>query len=95
MPKNLHPHKYVKAIVGKGRVVYKCVIPSCTHYQTPSLVLDRECTCNDCDAIFIPLTRRDLLNRLLCRNCRKKIDVEPDRVLEVLEKLIEAGANRE
>lgn len=46
-----HIHKYLRVINDKkeGYIVYKCVVPGCTHYQRRELLLGNEAICWVCN----------------------------------------------
>lgn len=84
-----HIHKYQKVILGRNKdyVLYKCMIPSCTHNLQPELMLGIEAMCYDCGTTFTINSRADLIERLKCLDCRKGPDVDSFDILKILEEL--------
>jgi len=56
-----HIHKYLRVINNKppGYVVYKCIIPGCTHWLRRELLIGREAICWRCGTSMF-LTKPDL-----------------------------------
>ena len=55
------PHKYHRVKMGKTReyIVYRCALPTCTHYILRELVVGRESLCHRCGKAFI-LTNKSI-----------------------------------
>jgi hypothetical protein len=76
MPKTNHIHKYERVEVGKkGWVVYKCVLPGCSHYlPVANLMIGKESLCHGiCEGTTI-YTQDDYnqkLKRPMCESCRE------------------------
>lgn len=51
--KDDHIHKYKKDILGKDYVIYKCVLPSCSHYLSERLIKGKFSICWRCGEPFI------------------------------------------
>ena len=71
-----HVHKYKRVdIGGKGYIIYRCMIPGCSHYlPTKELIINRETLCWDCNRITV--YTQEMYNRKimdpLCEDCRQK-----------------------
>lgn len=77
MANKSHTHKYQKAKLGKDRsyIVYKCVLPECSHYITPELLPGKLAICFRCESKFV--IERDMVRKgremlkLHCKNCTR------------------------
>ena len=88
MPK--HIHKYVRKKFGsKGFIIYRCILPGCTHFISADLIIGRESICNKCDKPFI-ITINLALARPHCIDCTKgrKSDIS---ILSSLHKILTEG----
>lgn len=49
-----HTHKYQRAKLGPKYLIYRCMLPGCSHYVPANLVVGRECICWNCgDSFYI------------------------------------------
>jgi hypothetical protein len=83
---NLHVHKYLRHTFKSGYVVYKCMLPGCSHYIDAALVAGKQTICWRCGAVcLIPI--RDVDNQLKrphCLSCTKVYNrVRTDKTIEV------------
>ncbi len=83
-----HIHRYEKTILGKnGYTVFRCNLPSCTHYVAANLALGRLTICNRCGEQMILDKRAARLTKPHCVNCIqvKKKSSQHDKLLEFIE----------
>ena len=83
-------HKYKKALLGK-KVIYRCIIPDCSHYLHRDLVTNHLCLCWRCNQPFVlPKAPSLLKSKPVCEQCEdlrktKKVEAElpsiPDDVM--------------
>lgn len=87
--KHKTPHKLTRTVLGKKNdyVLYKCTLRGCNHNIQPQLLIGRETTCNECDIPFIVESNKDLINKLKCRSCRARGEVDMNEVEKVVERL--------
>lgn len=78
MPSINHIHKYRRAKLGKGRRVYECVLPDCTHYLYEDRVLGKKTICWVCGRpTLIYKDSNGILARPHCKTCTKrKVDID-------------------
>lgn len=72
-----HVHRYRRAVLGKDYVVYKCVLPDCTHYLSEQFIIGKKNLCWRCNEPHI-ITRK--LAKPHCVKCTKGF--EDDSVVE-------------
>jgi len=77
MAKKTHngAHLYERFETKRGKIIYKCMIPSCTHFlSTPELVINRVCKCwGDCGRELV-VTKElyfDKIKKPVCETCRE------------------------
>jgi hypothetical protein len=85
-----HVHKYERTTIGKNSyVVYRCVLPDCTHYLSESLIGGKESICWRCgDICVIPRGGR-IPKRPHCEKCTKVYNRSTDKPKPDLGKLSE------
>lgn len=70
-----HIHKYQRVDIaktpGKSYPVFKCVLPQCSHYITPELVVGKETICWRCDEVFLLTVDLARLVRPHCKDCTR------------------------
>ena len=81
--KDDHIHKYKKDILGKDYVIYRCVLPGCTHYLPERLIKGKFCVCWRCGEPFII---KLLHSKPHCDDCieKKKPEIDEDFVGRIL-----------
>ena len=84
-----HFHKYKRVTYPSKHIVYKCVIPRCTHFINAPLLIGREAACFRCGGPFI--IKNLILAKLHCDSCTNKREKETiisgvsvDRLAELL-----------
>ena len=88
MPKIKHIHKYERVEIGnKGWVVYRCILPECSHYlPTAQLIINRESLCHGiCNGIVI-YTQDDFnqkLKRPMCASCREQRQRQKEALISI------------
>jgi len=85
-----HIHKYLRQTLGhKGYIIYKCILPNCSHFLAEKLVLGRQAICWRCDNSFI-ITK--FHKKPHCESCvkgnRKEID---NKLLEQFAGILNLG----
>lgn len=81
MAKANHLHKYKKVNISRDKkpfIVFKCVLPVCSHYIAFKLAEGKLCACNRCGEMML-LTKASMqLTKPHCSSCvkRKKPNVE-------------------
>ena len=91
--KHIHKYQKGKLSASTGTVIYKCVLPGCSHYILPTLLKHRESICHRCDKPFIILREHERMAKPHCSNCiKRKGERLPD--IDVLDLLLE-GADYE
>ncbi len=90
MPKLKHLHKYERTEIGnKGWIVYRCVLPDCSHYlPSANLIIGKESLCHGiCDGTVI-YTQEDFnqkLKRPMCLACREQRQKQKEAMQSVPE----------
>ncbi len=69
MSKHIHSYKRVDIGVSKEYIVYRCILPHCSHYIVPTLVEGRESLCPRCGEVFIIGKSHLALANPHCDNC--------------------------
>ena len=78
MPKKTHngSHQYERLETKRGKVIYKCMIPSCTHFlSTPELVQNRLSRCwGECgrEIVITKELYQDKIKKPLCDTCKEE-----------------------
>ena len=86
-------HKYLRVKTNKNEtVIYRCVLPGCTHYITEEFIIGRECLCWRCkeEVTFVIQGRMKYRTRPYC-DLHKKDKVEevvPSNVVDDLLKRV-------
>lgn len=72
-----HIHKYIKTKLGKNKdwLVYRCILPNCSHYIRPELLPGKMAICFRCEDKFIVTSEmvrkgKEML-KLHCIDCTK------------------------
>jgi hypothetical protein len=88
-----HPvHRYQRfRLKQSGKVVYRCMIPGCTHYLFEEFALGQKSICNRCDKEFV-MTRAAMdLKKPHCLECtrgyKKKDEPSKPQTADVLQNL--------
>jgi len=82
MPVQRHVHKYKRNKLGKGYVVYECVLPDCTHYLEESRIVGKRTICWVCGKqTTIYRDSNGILARPHCKGCTKTKKQEREDVL--------------
>jgi hypothetical protein len=72
MPSQDHVHKYKKVKLGRGYIVYRCVLPDCTHYLSAKHVVGQKNICWVCGKPHVVYTDSNgVLARPHCKTCTK------------------------
>ena len=77
MAKKIHdsPHLYERTEVGKkGWVIYRCMLPNCSHYISEALIVGKISLCHGVCGDAVLYTQDDLnqkLKRPMCASCRE------------------------
>ena len=94
--KSVHMYKRI-AWGTKGRIIYKCVIPGCTHYLHKVLAEGAISLCNRCRNKEVVITKYMIsknIVRIHCDKCTrptwnaKKIGPEADDIQSKLDKIL-------
>jgi hypothetical protein len=73
MPSFKHVHKYKRGTLGRGRKVYECVLPDCTHYLYEERIVGKKTICWVCNKVtIIYKDTNGVLARPHCKSCTKK-----------------------
>ena len=84
--KTKHTHQYMRVKI-KESVVYRCMIPGCTHYIPKALLINRIANCPYCGNDFLitrELARRE---RLHCSSCTVSKKPKPAEVVGFLDSI--------
>lgn len=87
MPKKYsHIHKYQRAEIGaKGYAIYKCMMPTCTHYLEASLAVGKESQCHgDCNGTVI-INQQMVTQEVQKPKCRNCIEERRERLESIRE----------
>lgn len=88
-------HKYKRINISsreKPYYVYKCMLPNCSHYMPPHLVIGKYSLCWKCDESFIMLRSSAKLAKPYCGSCGgKNTKKEPQEKIETLLKELGLG----
>lgn len=75
MTKVKHIHLYERTEVGKkGWVIYRCMLPGCSHYISEALIVGKISLCHGVCNGTVLYTQDDLnqkLKRPMCHECRE------------------------
>ena len=80
-------HKYERTKLGKKYIIFRCMIPNCSHYIPESLIKGRISICWRCGEQFVIDREAAELARPHCKDCTKPKEV-PDAFTDALGKLI-------
>lgn len=87
--KTNHIHKYKKVNLSRDKddpfFVFKCIIPTCTHYISVKLAEGKLCICNRCGEPMILNKVSVTLTKPHCNNCTKR-RTNVSKITEFLEK---------
>lgn len=71
MPSLKHTHRYERDTYGKnGYIIYKCVLPGCSHYVSKELALNKEGLCSSCENKIL-ITKTMIHNDVRYPRCEK------------------------
>jgi hypothetical protein len=88
-----HVHRYEKTKLGKKKdyIIFRCVLPGCSHFVLPETLKGRECECFICHKTFIlgPLSK--LTTRPHCSDCRLKPSSTSPKVRAIRKETIPAA----
>ena len=76
------PHKYQLVDIGRNKkyLVYRCMLPNCTHYLPHrNLIIGKESLCSNCSRQFI-IGKDETLVKPVCHICRAKRSVKLQQV---------------
>lgn len=94
MAKKVHklPHRYRRFKLGKKEdyIIFKCILPACTHYLHESVMIGQQFLC-ECGKVGTVTEAKDLkvVDFLKCKDCQINADIPPAEVMKVLEKVKE------
>jgi len=83
-----HFHKYKRTKLGdKGFIVYRCMVPGCSHYLRKELLVGSLCQCWRCEEPMVITSYMLRLARPHCVDCtkKKKVDKKIDKLTELFE----------
>lgn len=86
-------HKYLRIKTEKNeRILFRCVLPNCSHYIMEEFIIGKECICWRCSKVFVILGRMKYRTRPYCElHIKRKEMVEElvpgDAVNELLKKV--------
>lgn len=69
-----HLHKYKRVDLGNKFIVFKCMLPACSHYIRKDLAENKLCQCNRCEKAMLLDKRAMLLVKPHCEECIHRID---------------------
>lgn len=73
--KTSHIHQYQKVEWGKnGTIVWRCVLPGCSHYLHDQFIDGKRSLCNECRAVFIMNKDKMRRKKPKCDRCQMKKD---------------------
>lgn len=84
MPVQSHVHKYKRAKLGKNKqfVVYRCVLPDCTHYLAEHHIVGQRNVCWVCGKPHIIYRDSNgVLARPHCKSCTKSKKGKDEEVI--------------
>lgn len=82
-----HLHKYKRVDLGNKYLVFKCMVPSCSHYVPLKLAEGKLCECNRCGNPMVITKANVDLARPHCIDCTKrKKEIPVEAVAEFLSK---------
>lgn len=81
-----HVHKYQRVDIGRKNgpndrkkfIVFKCVLPDCTHYVEEALAEGKFCVCNRCNGLMTLTKAAMQLAKPHCPDCTKRKKQLPD-----------------
>lgn len=79
--KHVH-HKYQRARLGKKYVIYRCMLPNCTHYVSEDLLQNRVAICWRCEEPFQITAELATLARPHCKACTKTKKIKRTETFE-------------
>ena len=82
--KEKHLHRYKRAKLGKNNyIIYKCMVPSCTHYIGRDLVEGNLCACNRCGEPMVMDKFAMSLAKPHCHSCTERKDKDVEKLTEL------------
>lgn len=84
---NIHVHKIhqYKRVKGKNSVMYRCVLPGCSHYVRDIFIVGRIAKCPYCGENFLVTNELARRKTLHCEDCTsRKSAIKPEEVTEFL-----------
>lgn len=82
-------HQYVR-VKGKNSVMYRCVLPGCSHYVRDIFIVGRIAKCPYCGESFMvtkDLARRKIIHCESCTTSKKDNSIKPEEVTDFLEEI--------
>ncbi len=77
-------HKYQRTTLGKNFLIYRCMVPGCSHYVSAKLMLNRICECWRCGNPMVIDKYSAHLAKPHCENCVERTDSDKiDRLTEL------------
>lgn len=67
-----HVHQYQRVRLGDSYIVYKCMLPGCTHYIRTELAEGRQSICPRCGGVFVLNKANMSAKKPHCKGCVKK-----------------------
>jgi len=73
-------HLYERFVTTKDKVIFKCMIPNCTHFLTnPDMVINRLTRCwGECgrELVYTKEHYQDKIKKPLCDECREERKIQ-------------------
>lgn len=83
-----HIHKYQREKLGK-LVIYRCMVPGCSHYVHKNLAVNRISICWYCDTPFVMTKKSVKLKKPHCQNCSVAHNAKPRPAAETASTFLE------
>jgi hypothetical protein len=78
-----HLHKYERITLGKNYVVFRCILPQCSHYVRKELAKGKACLCNRCNNAMVLDTQAMSYQKPHCKSCTEHRDSSIDKLKEL------------
>lgn len=83
VPTKHEVHQYKRVNLEKS-IVYRCVIPGCSHYVRKAFIINRIAVCPYCGKNYVITPKIAQLKTLHCNDCTNSKKIKPEEVNEFL-----------
>lgn len=88
MSRQKHIHKYKKIKLGKDYIVFRCLLPDCSHYIRRELAEGKVSICNRCNQPFI--MTKNVVRKHAMPHCDDCVVRRDEQKISSIKELLEA-----